>query len=96
MNMRRIFLVVGGTSLALGLYAATVFPTQALIHERQARAEQAVELARIDQENSLLSRQISRLNNPTVIEEIARQDYGMYPKDSTPYQILPSSPLYHR
>ncbi len=96
MRSRRVVLAIGGSLVAVGLYAVGVFPTQALIHEREAREQQAVALARVQEENSTLSHQIAKLNDPTVIGEIAREDYGMYPKGSTPYQILPSSPLYHR
>jgi cell division protein FtsB len=91
---RRIIVVV---ALAVGavVYATTVLPTGQLLGVLATKHRDAAQLRALDATNKSLRQDITRLNSPQWIETIARNDFGMYPVGSTPYQILPSSPLYH-
>lgn len=80
--------------LAAALYFVAVFPTSQLISTYREIQGQSRELAYRQHQLIKLKHQISMLHNPKYIAEIARDEYGMYPKGSVPYQILPSSPLY--
>ena len=94
-SSRRLVTAVAATA-AVGIYFAAVFPTGQLISTYFAVRADRTQLAKLTTENRAYSKTIDRLNKPSIIGEIAREQYGMYPKGSVPYQILPSSKLYSK
>ena len=58
--------------------------------QRQQTRELSAKVATLDRTNEQLQAQAERLQNPAAIKELARQEYGMVPKGSKAYAILPS------
>lgn len=50
----------------------------------------------LDRANERLQARAERLRDPEAIEELARRDYGMVPKGSKAYAILPAPAPDHR
>ncbi|MCL5973261.1 MAG: FtsB family cell division protein [Ferrimicrobium sp.] len=94
MKLRRR--VIGVVVLAVGavVYVTTVLPVGQLLGVISTKHRDIAELRTLQSANANLRHKIAQLNSPQWIESIARNDFGMYPVGSTPYQILPSSPLY--
>ncbi len=92
-SRRRLVTAIAAT-VAVGIYFAAIFPTGQLISTYLAVRADRTQLAKITAANRTYRRTIAQLNRPSVVGEIARNQYGMYPKGSVPYQVLPSSTLY--
>ena len=80
--------------IAASIYVLAILPAGSLITVLSANARDARQLSALNRKLSSLKHRVSQLNNPSYIDQIARNQYGMYPKGSVPYQILPSSPMY--
>jgi len=89
---RLVAIVILGAALAL--YALWALPTRTLVtvHSDIGHARQT--LAHLDGQIRALERSVRELDSPGYLDWLARNVYGMYPKGSVPYQVLPSSPLY--
>ncbi|MHB8189709.1 MAG: FtsB family cell division protein [Ferrimicrobium sp.] len=93
MKLRRTLFISAGVIAISGVYAVGIFPTQALLSQYHVLANDSHQLTNLNKRNAALVNRITQLNRPSVVAEIARRDYGMYPSSSIPYQVLPSSPL---
>ncbi|WP_298343702.1 septum formation initiator family protein [Ferrimicrobium sp.] len=94
MKVRRRVIVIAALFLGVVVYATTVLPTSQLLNVIATKHRDTAELHQLQTANANLTKKVAQLNSPQWIRQIARNDFGMYPTGSTPYQILPSSPLY--
>ncbi len=95
MKVRRRVIIIAAVFAGAAVYVTTILPAGQLLGAVATKQHDAATLQALKSENSKLERKVVQLNSPQWIETIARNDFGMYPTGSTPYQILPSSPLYH-
>ncbi|MCL5054010.1 FtsB family cell division protein [Ferrimicrobium acidiphilum] len=94
-KVRRRVIIIAALLVGAVIYVTAVLPAGQLLGAVTTKHNDAATLRALQSENTNLKRRIAQLNSPQWIETIARNDFGMYPTGSTPYQILPSSPLYH-
>ncbi|WP_308464473.1 septum formation initiator family protein [Ferrimicrobium sp.] len=94
MKVRRRVIILAALLLGVVVYATTVLPTSQLLNVIATKHHDTAELHQLQATNTKLEQSVAQLNSPQWIEQIARNEFGMYPTGSTPYQILPSSPLY--
>ncbi|WP_298211739.1 septum formation initiator family protein [Ferrimicrobium sp.] len=94
MKVRRRLIIIAALFVGVLVYATTVLPTGQLLNVIATKRRDTADLGQLRSANANLEKKVAQLNSPQWIEQIARNDFGMYPAGSTPYQILPSSPLY--
>ncbi|MGH9101851.1 MAG: FtsB family cell division protein [Acidimicrobiales bacterium] len=88
--MRRSLVVLAA---ALALAAAVLFgsfPAATWFHQRAELASSESQLGRLQHQDQALADQAARLRTDSAIEHLARQRYGLVPKGSRAYVVLPS------
>lgn len=68
------------------------FPLGAWLHQRAELRQVSQQLAVLRSQNRQLASQAARLRDSGEIRHIARQQYGLVPKGTKAYVILPSAP----
>ncbi len=81
----RILLVVVGVAALVFLF---VLPGRTYIQQRRTMARAEHRLAVLNAENAALTRRASQLQNPSYVEQIARQQYGLVKPGEQAYGIL--------
>ncbi len=81
--------VFAGLAL-LGVLALAVFPTKAVLDQRQSRKALAAQLADLDERNRILEDRAAQLRSDEEIERLARQ-YNLVKPGEEPYFILPQA-----
>jgi cell division protein FtsB len=75
-------------AVAAGLVLAG--PVLGYLGERRAVEAQAGELARLDAENAELQRRLDRYSDPSQIERVARDEFGLVEPGEESYAVLPA------
>jgi cell division protein FtsB len=66
-----------------------IFPTRALIDQRNRKGAAARELVRLESENKRLDGEVHRLHTDAEIERLARDQYNLVRPGEEAYAILP-------
>lgn len=85
--VNRVIALVGLAVLAMFILAA---PVQDWWSQRNEIKRAEEDLALIEQDNRELSERLDRLDDPAVIERIARRDLGLVREGEESYTILPT------
>ncbi len=87
--MRRVVGAAVTTVVIVGLLFLFVLPGRTLLDQQHSidRARQRISV--LGQENSKLRGEIKRLQNPSQIEQIAHQEYGLVLPGQQAYTIIP-------
>jgi cell division protein FtsB len=80
-----LFLVV-----LVGLLFAFVYPTRTFLDQRDQTNTARAQLELLRAENAKLTRQTNRLSKDSVIEQIAREHYGLVKPGEIPFVIIPA------
>jgi cell division protein FtsB len=80
-----LFLVV-----LVGLLFAFVYPTRTFLDQRKQTGTARSQLALLRDQNAKLTKEATELNRDAVIEQIAREHYGLVKPGETPFVILPT------
>lgn len=81
----RILLVVVGVGALVFLF---VLPGRTWLQQRQAMSSAAHRLAVLNAENAALTRRAAQLQDPSYVQQIARQQYGLINPGEQAYGIL--------
>lgn len=84
--------VVGLVVAVAFALVAFVFPTRALLTQRDVLDEREQELGLLQAENAKLATEIQRLQTPEEIERIARDEYGYTRPGEVAFVVLPGPP----
>jgi cell division protein FtsB len=76
-------------AVVLGVLVVGVFPTRTLWAQRSATSDAAEQLSVLRRQTRALERRALELNDPEVIERIAREEYGYVRPGEEPYVVLP-------
>jgi cell division protein DivIC len=83
-----------GTALLLvalvGLLFAFVYPTRTFLDQRKQTTTARTQLDLLRTENAKLGKEAQQLRRDSVIEQIARENYGLVKPGETPFVILPA------
>ncbi|MFI5053749.1 MAG: septum formation initiator family protein [Acidimicrobiia bacterium] len=83
-----------GTALFLvvlvGLLFAFVYPTRTFLDQRKQTGTARAQLDLLRGENAKLTKEAEQLRRDGVIEQIARENYGLVKPGETPFVILPA------
>ena len=82
--------VFAGLAL-IGVLALAVFPTKAVLDQRQARKALAAQLADLNDRNRILEERAAQLRSDEEIERLARQ-YNLVKPGEEAYFVLPRPP----
>lgn len=83
-------MLVAAIILALALVAGS-FPVYAWVQQSAQLHQSADQLAALQAKNRQLAKEAAALRNPAAVERIAESQYGLTPKGSRTYVILPPS-----
>lgn len=87
-HVRRAGVIAAGGVLTAVLVYST-FPVRTYLDQRAATDRARERLDLFDDEIDRLNEQVEDYNDPEVIEEIARRDYGLVEAGEEPYAVLP-------
>jgi cell division protein FtsB len=87
--LRRARLILVGAFVFFVALVATSFPAGVIVRQRVVLAAVDRQLVAVDVHNAALSSQIASLQQPSTIEAIAREDYGLVRPGQLSYVILP-------
>jgi len=89
--MRRIAAGLVVSVVMVGFLLVGVFPTRTWLAQREETKERQAELERIRAETAVHEERIERLADPSEIEAIAREKYGLVREGETSYRIFPAA-----
>ncbi len=78
--------------VALGLILFLVLPTRTWLGQRAVVAETNRRLEVLSRENDALAARVTSLQDPSQVERLARQQYGMIRPGERAYSVLPPTP----
>ena len=74
----------------MGLLFAFVYPTRTFLDQRKQTNTARAQLSLLRTENAKLGKEAHQLRRDSVIEQIARENYGLVKPGETPFVILPA------
>ena len=86
----RVLLPLLASIIAIGVLFVGVFPTRALLAQRQDIARSQHRLHVLEQENDVMKTRIDALGTDAEIERIAREQYDLVRPGDEAYAILPA------
>lgn len=75
--------------LTIGVLMVGAFPTRTLLDQRSATASAEAELAEIEAANAAAQQEADALRTDAVVEQIARDDFGLAKPGEELYHVLP-------
>lgn len=69
--------------------AILAVPARSYLSERAELSDREVELAELERVNEGLEARLERMDDPEVVRQIARRDYGLVSEGEESYSILP-------
>ena len=80
-----------GAALALLVVAAAILavPARSYLAQRGELSDREIELAELERVNEGLAARLERMDDPEVVRQIARRDYGLVAVGEESYSILP-------
>ena len=94
MRLRKRLAVVATLVVAGGVYLGFVFPTGEFLAERKQLQSAQGELQALKRTNQQLQTTVGRYENPTFLDKLAREEFGLVKPGEFSYQIMPGSSLY--
>jgi cell division protein FtsB len=88
-HQRRIRALIIGSALFSALVLGTSFPLSVLLSQREQLSSTAGQLKTIERQNSALRHEAQQLAKPSIIDEIARRDYGLVAPGSQAFEVIP-------
>lgn len=86
---RRLIWPILGSVVFVGVLFVAVFPTQTLLGQHSEADDKQVELDEVEVRNEELQRRVDELKDPTYIELLAREDFGLVKPGEESYVIVP-------
>lgn len=90
--MRRALRVLLVVVVAAGILLLFVLPGRSFLSQAQSLKTTEKQVNALSTENAKLRAEAKRLQNDSVIEQIAREDYGLQVPGQQAYTIIPSAP----
>jgi cell division protein FtsB len=75
--------------LTIGVLTLGAFPTRTLLDQRNTAAEAEAQLAELDAANDAARQEADALRTDAVIEQLARQEFGLAKPGEELYHVLP-------
>ena len=88
----RLLVPTLGSMVVVGGLLVGVFPTRALLDQREAIADADARLAAVDARNHELAQRVDALGTDAEIERIAREQYNLVFPGEEAYGLLPAPP----
>lgn len=88
----RIVLPLLGSFVAIGVLFVGVFPTRAILDQRNEVGDAASRLAAVEEANAELEARVEALGTDEEIERLAREQYNLVYPGQEAYAILPAPP----
>lgn len=82
--------LAGGALLAIGVLAVFVFPTRTFLEQREATSESQRRLDVLEEQNGVMEERIAELDDPAVVEQLAREQYNLVLPGEEAYAVLPT------
>ncbi len=77
--------------IGIAVYLLAVFPTRSFMLQRQQVKSTVSQVRAIQNSNQILQQKIGSMNSPSVIENIARSQYGLIKPGEKAFVVLPPS-----
>lgn len=82
--------VAGGGVCVVGILAVFVFPTRTFLDQRAATSDAQERLAVLRAQNEVMEQRLAELEDPEVIEQLAREQYNLVLPGEEAYAVLPA------
>ncbi|HLH46176.1 MAG TPA: septum formation initiator family protein [Acidimicrobiales bacterium] len=80
-----------GAVVVVGILFLFVFPTRTLLEQDRQISVTQRQISLLQRENGVLSRRAAALDNPSAVERIAREQYGLVRPGQKEYIVLPAA-----
>lgn len=87
---RRPAVILAGALLLAGVLLVTAFPMSSWLSQRSELASVQSRLEKLHSTSTSLANRAASLRNDAEIEHLARSEYGLVPKGSRAYVVLPA------
>jgi hypothetical protein len=89
-RLARTIGVAGGGACVLGGLAVFVFPTRTFLDQRGATSDAQRRLDVLREHNEVMEERLAELDDPEVIERLAREQYNLVLPGEEAYAVLPA------
>ena len=91
LERRRVRALVAAAVGFATIVLLTSFPLTGLLSQGAALSSTARDLSTVDQQNRNLAGQAGDLSSPSIVDDLARQEFGLVPRGQRAFDILPAT-----